>query len=193
MNARIRYWWTIITTSLFLILLAGIFSVGVLAAETNLANDVYLPLVMQSEMVVPTPVVPPDASYEEQVITITNQERLNHGCEPLKMDDRLRMAAEGHSQDMAINDYFSHYAPNGTTPWDRIRAQGYSYSMAGENIAAGYLSPDIVVQAWMDSEGHRANILNCGFKDIGVGYYYLKNDTGDLMYRHYWTQVFASP
>ena len=105
MKEKIRHWGMIVATSLFLILLASIFSVGVLAAETSLDNDVYLPLVMQSEMVDPTPVVPPEASYEEQVITITNQERLNHGCEPLKMDDRLRMAAEGHSQDMAINDF----------------------------------------------------------------------------------------
>jgi uncharacterized protein YkwD len=109
------------------------------------------------------------------------------------VDDRLQSAAEGHSQDMAINDFFSHVAPDGTTPWDRIRAQGYSYSMAGENIAAGYPSPESVVQAWMNSDGHRRNILNCGFSDIGVGYYYLKNDTGDYKYRHYWTQVFASP
>ena len=109
------------------------------------------------------------------------------------MDDRLQLTAEGHSQDMAINDYFSHNTPDGTTPWDRIRAQGYFYSMAGENIAAGYASPESVVQAWMNSDGHRANILNCGFKDIGVGYYYLENDTGEVNYRHYWTQVFASP
>jgi len=193
MNIKIRHWEKIVATSLFLILLSGIFSVGVLAAETRLDNDIYLPLVMQSEMVDPTPVVPPDGSYEEQVIIITNQERLNHSCEPIVMDDRLQLAAEGHSQDMAINDYFSHNTPDGTTPWDRIRAQGYSYSLAGENIAAGYPSPESVVQAWMNSDGHRMNILNCGFRDIGVGYYYLKNDTGDIKYRHYWTQVFASP
>lgn len=197
MSSRICFWGTIVITSLVFIHLAVICSVGVLAAETNLENimeyDVYLPFVMQSEKVTPTPIIPPDARYEDQVIILTNQERLNHGCGPLAIDDRLQLAAEGHSQDMALNDFFSHNAPDGTTPWDRIHAQGYFYSMAGENIAAGYPSPESVVEGWMNSDGHRANILNCGFKDIGVGYHFLENDTGAVNYRHYWTQVFASP
>ena len=193
MNVRNRFGRTIITTGLVFILLAGIFSIGVLASETSVDDDVYLPLVMYYEKLIPTPIIPPDASYEDQVIILTNQERINNGCEPLVMDDRLQLAAEGHSQDMAINDFFSHTAPDGTTPWDRIHEEGYYYSMAGENIAAGYPSPESVVQAWMSSDGHRGNILNCGFTDIGVGYYYLKNDTGDFRYRYYWTQVFAAP
>ena len=175
----------------------GMFSFGVFAAEISINNavdnGVYLPLVMQPEPATPTPTVPPVTGYEDQVVALTNQERLAHGCGPVTMDNRLRLAAEGHSQDMALNDYFSHYAPDGTSPWDRIRAQGYSYSMAGENIAAGYPSPESVVQGWMNSDGHRANILNCGFIHIGVGYYYIQNDTGNVKYRHYWTQVFASP
>ena len=180
-----------------LILVLGILSFDVLAAETNL-NDavdswVYLPLVMQPEPATPTPTVPPTNDFEYQVVALTNQERIAHGCEPVKMDERLRLAAYGHSQDMALNDFFSHDAPDGTTPWERIRAQGYIYSMAGENIAAGYPSPKSVVQGWMNSAGHRANMLNCGFIHIGVGYYYLQNDSGDVNYQHYWTQVFASP
>lgn len=197
MNARIRSGGATVTIGLIFILLAGIFSRNVLAGETHLGNvgdkDVYLPLVIHSEKVIPTPTVPPEVSFENQVMILTNQERLNNGCEPLALDDRLQMAAESHSQDMAINDFFSHIAPDGTTPWDRIHAQGYFYSTAGENIAAGYSSPESVVHAWMNSEGHRANILNCGFKVIGVGYYFLKNDNGDVNYWHYWTQVFASP
>jgi uncharacterized protein YkwD len=197
MSFGIRFVEIVANSGWIFVLLTGIFSIGDLAAEINLDNladnDVFLPLVMQSEKVIPTPIIPPDASYEDQVIIFTNQERMNHGCRPLLKDDRLQLAAEGHSQDMALNDYFNHVAPDGTTPWDRIRSLGYFYSIAGENIAAGYPSPNSVVQGWMNSEGHRANILNCGFKDIGVGYHYLENDTGSVNYQHYWTQVFASP
>ena len=197
MSTRNHFWGVIVITDLVLILLAGIFFNSVFAAEINFDNfistDIFLPIVMNYDDLIPTPIIPPDATYEDQVMILTNQERLNHGCEPLIMDDRLRFAAEGHSQDMALNDFFSHIAPDGTTPWERIQSTGYSYSMAGENIAAGYPSPESVVQAWMNSDGHRMNILNCGFRDIGVGYYYLKNDTGHIKYRHYWTQVLASP
>jgi uncharacterized protein YkwD len=161
----------------------------VIAAEVKktdlIDHQVYLPLVMQPDSSPPT--------YEEQVVSLTNQERLANGCPPLVMDSRLRAAAVGHSQDMALNDYFSHYAPDGTSPWERIRDQGYTYSTAGENIAAGYPTPESVVAGWMSSSGHQANILNCNFIHIGVGYYYLQNDTGSVNYRHYWTQVFASP
>ncbi|MFC1997727.1 CAP domain-containing protein [Chloroflexota bacterium] len=151
--------------------------------------EVYLPLVIHPE----PPSVPPILDFEEQVVVLTNQERLSHGCGPVTMDSRLREAAEGHSKDMAVNDYFSHYAPDGTSPWERIRAQDYFYTLAGENIAVGYSSPELVVAGWMDSPGHRENILNCGFIHIGVGYYDLPDDTGSVNYRHYWTQVFASP
>ena len=70
---------------------------------------------------------------------------------------------------------------------------GYQWSGAGENIAAGYASPEDVMDGWMNSQGHRANILNCAFRDIGVGYVYLANDTGQVNYRHYWTQDFGTP
>ena len=152
-------------------------------------NGVYLPLVMQPAQTT----TPPIMDFEEQVVALTNLERLAHGCGPVTMDSRLRAAAEGHSEDMALNNYFDHLAPDGITPWDRIRDQGYFYSMAGENIAAGYSSPESVVAGWMNSDGHRANILNCGYIHIGVGYYYLANDTGKVNYQHYWTQVLASP
>lgn len=144
----------------------------------------YLPLLLKST-------ASPD--FEEQVVALTNQQRLAHGCGPLTMNSRLRAAAEGHSKDMAVNDFFSHTGSGNSSPWSRILAQGYSYSRAGENIAAGYASPESVVTGWMNSPGHRANILNCGFIHIGVGYYYHQNDTGNVNYRHYWTQVFASP
>ena len=130
---------------------------------------------------------------EAQVVVLTNQERAKAGCPALTVSSQLTEAAEGHSADMAINDYFSHYSLDGRTPWDRIKETGYTYSMAAENIAAGYTTPAAVVQGWMNSDGHRANILNCGLTEIGVGYVYLANDTGSVNYRHYWTQVFATP
>jgi uncharacterized protein YkwD len=192
---RLNGW--LVATLVILVLIAGVLPFSVLAAQTNTDtaigengdNGLYLPLVIQ-----PAPTTtPPIMDIEEQVVALTNLERLAHGCGPVTMDSRLRAAAEGHSEDMALNNYFDHYAPDGTSPWDRIRDQGYFYSMAGENIAAGYSSPESVVAGWMNSEGHRANILNCGYIHIGVGYYYLANDTGEVNYQHYWTQVLASP
>ena len=73
------------------------------------------------------------------------------------------------------------------------KAAGYSYSLAAENIAAGYSTPQAVVQGWMNSPGHRDNILNCALQEIGVGYRNLEIDTGSVNYHYYWTQVFASP
>jgi uncharacterized protein YkwD len=175
--------------TLFLVLLVlvlGGFRVDVLAVgmstEVAADSDVFLPVVTKSEL-----------DFEQQVVVLTNQARISNGCNPVTVDYRLQAAAEGHSQDMAVRDYFDHISPDGTSPWDRIRAQGYSYSLAGENVAAGYSSPESVVAGWMASAGHRANILNCGFVHIGVGYYFLRHDTGNVNYNHYWTQVFASP
>ncbi len=128
----------------------------------------------------------------EEVVELVNAERALAGCAPLQTSSQLTAAAQGHSQDMAINDYFSHTSLDGRSPWDRIRAEGYNFRSAAENIAAGYPTPASVMEAWMNSNGHRANILNCDLEDIGVGYYYLNNDTGNVNYRHYWTQDFGS-
>jgi uncharacterized repeat protein (TIGR01451 family) len=133
------------------------------------------------------------ASFPLQVINLVNQERVNAGCAPLAFNQQLTAAAQGHSTDMALNDFFSHTGSNGSSPWERIDDTGYQWSYAAENIAAGYTTPQAAVNAWMNSDGHRANILNCILEDTGVGYYYLANDTGDTNYHHYWTQVFARP
>lgn len=108
------------------------------------------------------------AAYEAQVVALTNQQRLAHGCPALRDDPRLRAAAIGHSVDMRARDYFAHNTPGGVTPWTRIEAQGYSDPSA-ENIAMGQQTPQAVVDAWMNSPGHRANILSCSSKAIGVG------------------------
>jgi uncharacterized protein YkwD len=136
---------------------------------------------------------PPAPSFTEQVLTLVNAERAVVACDSLTMNSMLVTAAQGHSQDMADQDFFSHTGSNGSSPWDRMEAAGYDYSTAGENIAAGQETPEEVMTSWMNSQGHRDNILNCDFEEIGVGYVYLENDTGDTNYHHYWTQVFGAP
>ncbi|MDH7489356.1 MAG: CAP domain-containing protein [Anaerolineae bacterium] len=137
----------------------------------------------------------PDASaatFAERVIELTNQERAKVGLPPLISDPALNAAALGHSRDMAEHDFFSHTGSDGSSAYSRILAAGYSpIWTCGENIAAGYSSPEEVVAAWMNSAGHRANILSPYYHHIGVGYVY---DAGNTFgpYYHYWTQDFAS-
>lgn len=103
-----------------------------------------------------------------KAIQLTNDHRAAAGCKPLTMDRRLNSAAAKHSDDMADNKYFSHTSQDGRSFTDRLRAAGYP-EPGGENIAQGARSAEQVVQMWMDSPGHRANILNCEFKTIGMG------------------------
>ncbi len=123
----------------------------------------------------------------QQVVDLTNQHRVAAGCAPLTVSPQLTAAAAAHSQDMATNNFFSHTGSDGSTPWQRIRRTGYSYSTAAENIAAGYRTAEQVVQGWYNSDGHRRNMLNCNLREIGVAY----ADGGS--YGRYWTQVFATP
>ena len=119
-----------------------------------------------------------------EVVRLVNVARADAGCAPLRVDSRLTTAARLHSQDMADHDYFSHTSLDGRSPWDRMRAQGYTNG-SGENIAAGYSTPASVMNAWMNSSGHRANILNCSSRAIGVGI----GKGGS--YGTYWTQDFG--
>lgn len=109
-------------------------------------------------------------AFEQEVVKLTNAERTKAGLSPLQTDDKLMAAAREKSQDMQSNNYFSHTSPTFGSPFDRMKALGIAYKSAGENIAQGQRSPQEVVQAWMDSPGHRANILNGKFTHIGVGY-----------------------
>ena len=128
----------------------------------------------------------------EQVVELTNAERAKADLQPLKLNDRLTGAALDHSNDMAHDDFFSHTGVDGSTVSDRVKNSSYEYSTAGENIAAGQTSAAEVVEDWMNSPGHRANILNPNYTEIGVGYEYLENDTGKFNYERYWTQVFGT-
>ncbi len=112
-------------------------------------------------------------SYEEQVLELVNQERWNNGqLPPLKGQTQLDLAAETHSTNMGVRNFFAHCdLDTHTLPWDRMTAAGYIWNSAGENIAAGYTTPAAVMAAWMASSGHRANILSTSYRELGVGYY----------------------
>lgn len=114
--------------------------------------------------------LPQLSEYEQQVADLTNKERTSRGLKPLKIDLELSRVAHEKSRDMAVNDYFSHTSPVYGSPFDMMKSYGITYRTAGENIAAGQRTPEEVVNAWMNSEGHRANILNPNYTNIGVGY-----------------------
>ncbi|APH06989.1 hypothetical protein A9C19_06845 [Bacillus weihaiensis] len=117
----------------------------------------------------------------QQVIDLTNAERRKNGLPELTGDTQLNGVAQKKSEDMRQNNYFSHTSPTYGSPFDMMRDFGVSYKTAGENIAQGQQTPAAVVQAWMNSEGHRKNILSKDFTHIGVGY----DKNG-----HHWTQMF---
>lgn len=119
---------------------------------------------------------------QQEILGLVNTERAAAGCGALTLNAQLNTAATAHSEDMAANNYFDHTGLDGSAPWDRARAAGYGSSFIGENIAQGYRSADAVMNGWMNSSGHRANILNCGYNHLGVGL----SSQGN-----YWTQLFG--
>ena len=125
--------------------------------------------------------------FDLEVLQLINQERTNRGLSALILSQKLDTAADRHSEDMATQGYFSHTGQDGSNVGTRIERAGYTdWRRWGENIAAGQRSAQSVVQAWMNSSGHRANILNADFTHMGLGY--LTNSSGTP----YWTQVFAA-
>lgn len=121
------------------------------------------------------------SDYEKEVVDLVNEIRKEYGLSELTLNTELSAVARAKSQDMKDNQYFSHTSPTYGSPFDMMKTFGISYRAAGENIAMGYRTPEAVVDGWMNSEGHRANILNSSFKEIGVGYVSSGN---------YWTQMF---
>ncbi|MEU8709825.1 sigma-70 family RNA polymerase sigma factor [Streptomyces sp. NPDC048565] len=117
----------------------------------------------------PAPKASAAPSAAAEVIALVNTERAKEGCAPVSGNSLLAKAASGHSADMVARDYFDHTSPDGTDPGARITAAGYRWSTYGENIAKGQQTAAAVMDSWMNSEGHRANILNCAFKEIGIG------------------------
>lgn len=120
-------------------------------------------------------------SYEQEVARLVNVERAKAGLAPLTLNWELSRVARYKSQDMKDNRYFAHNSPTYGTPFQMIRSFGLSYRTAGENIAMGYATPAAVMNGWMNSSGHRANILNASYTQIGVGY---------VAEGNYWTQQF---
>lgn len=126
------------------------------------------------------------SAFEQEVVQLVNQERTERGLNPLKVDTELADVARTKSEDMRDENYFSHQSPTYGSPFEMMQEFGIQYRAAGENIAAGQTTPQAVVKGWMESEGHRENILNDQFTHIGVGY------TKGGSYGHYWTQMFIS-
>ncbi len=122
-------------------------------------------------------------AYETEVIRLVNDVRKANGLKPLLQDWQLSRVARYKSQDMRDLGYFSHTSPTYGSPFNMMKSFGISYKTAGENIAKGYATPKAVVDAWMNSPGHRANILNPSYTHIGVGF---------IASGNYWTQMFKS-
>ena len=124
------------------------------------------------------------SSYQQQVLDLVNAERTKRGISALTLDSNLSSVATKKSQDMVNKNYFDHTSPTYGSPFDMMKQFGISYRTAGENIAKGQKTPQEVVTAWMNSEGHRKNILNPNFTNLGVGI--AKDSKGTT----YWTQMF---
>jgi uncharacterized protein YkwD len=156
-------------------------------------TKVYLPLLAGT----PGVQTPEEQKAAGEVLALINAERARVGCGPLTMDQKLLAAAQGHSRDMATNNFFDHIGSGGSTVADRASAAGYGWGRVGENIAAGQRSAAEVTAGWMGSAGHRDNILDCSYVHTGIGYVYQADDKPlagvGVPYYRYWTQVFAAP
>ena len=124
-----------------------------------------------------------EASENEEVTDLVNEEREERGLDPLELDEDLSEVAQEKSEDMSENDYFSHESPSYGSPFDMMDEFGIDYTRAAENIAMGQQTSEQVMDGWMDSDGHRENILDPELTHIGVGY----EEDGN-----YWTQMFIS-
>lgn len=122
--------------------------------------------------------------YMTELLDLVNQDRASEGLDPVCLNAKLLEAAKIHNDDMINNDFFSHTGSDNSAPWDRVSAVGYPWVTVGENIAWGQTSVESVHNAWMNSPGHRANILNSDFKQMGIA-------KGDGLIK--WTQKFATP
>ena len=167
--------------------------------DTPSDDEVVIPPVQDDEVIIPPTqddeaVTPPEpdsdvhepesamSEFEKEVVRLVNEIRTSNGLGLLMADESLSRVARIKSQDMKDNNYFSHTSPVYGSPFDMMKQFGISYKTAAENIAMGYKTPQAVVDGWMNSPGHRANILNASFNTIGVGYVASGN---------YWTQMFV--
>lgn len=131
------------------------------------------------------PNISSESAMEDEVLRLVNEERTSRGLNALKRASDLDALARAHSADMINRHFFDHNNPDGQSPFDRMRAAGISYRAAAENIASGQRSAAAVMNAWMNSSGHRKNILNATYTEIGIGA--VKSSGGTI----YWTQEFV--
>lgn len=125
-----------------------------------------------------------DVSQQAQdVLSLVNAERKKQGLNALTLSEKLTAVANEKARDMSVNNYFSHTSPTYGSPFQMMQQYGIRYKTAGENIAAGQATAEAVMRDWMNSSGHRANILNAEYTEIGIGYY----NAGS---RPYWVQEF---
>src|SRR5215217_40524 len=171
----------------FMVLMFHFLTLSASAQNTTSEIFVYLPLII-------------GPSVEGQVLELINQQRRVNGCNiDLTISAQLSAAASDHSHDMALNDFFGHAGSDKSTMESRALNAGYNYSILAENIQAGAPSAQEVVNGstgWMQSPGHRANILNCSLRETGIGYYYQANDQvipgSGGPFHYYWTQDFGT-
>lgn len=153
------------------------------------SEDAFTRIVFDDVRIEGVPPPPPRlAAFEAEVLRLTNNFRAKNGLDALKNDANLNAAAEDWSREMAKGDFFKHSSKPG-----QITEHGYDPTGWGENIAAGLATPKAAVNGWINSPGHRANMLREDFEHIGIGYYYKANDGGKAPYGHYWTQIFGVP
>lgn len=126
------------------------------------------------------------SSYEQKVVELVNVERQKAGLSSLTLDSAISNIARMKSTDMATNNYFAHQSPTYGSAGEMLTKYGIKWSAWGENIASGQRTPQEVVTAWMNSPGHKANIMSTNFSKIGVGYAVNSNGTP------YWTQMFTN-
>lgn len=156
--------------------------------ETPIEPEV--PVEPETPVEVTPPVETPDkpdeqdgtfSAYAQQVLDLVNEQRAANGLSALTLSSSLSTVAQAKAQDMKDNRYFNHTSPTYGSPFDMMKAFGITYRAAGENIAMGYATPKAVVTGWMNSTGHRANILNANYSQMGIGYV----ESGN-----YWCQMF---
>lgn len=169
------------------------------AQQPTAAYTVFLPVVVH-------PASAGLSAEEQSVLDAVNSARAlraasGESCPPLTISPQLQNAAREHSLDMAQRNFFSHTNPDGASPFDRAKAAGYTGSRMAENIAAGYPTPSDAVEGWLNSPGHRTNMLNCTYTETGIGYAYDSGDGANVVqgmttggpYFFYWTEVFGAP
>jgi uncharacterized protein YkwD len=134
---------------------------------------------------------------EDQVLAAVNKARAGAGCSALRVNDKLVAAAKGHAKAMAEQNFFGHASKNGAKFSSRIKAQGYRFSKVAENIGAGQRAAVGIMQDWMNSAGHRKNILDCALSETGIAVVYQADDAPlkgqKYAMKYYWVEVFARP